>query len=59
MGIFQAIPSTVDLTVDDVLQRLHANRERLEKKVEKKMKEENQYYDQRYGFSGDNKPRAA
>lgn len=51
MGIFQELPSTMDLTVESILSRLHANRARLEKKVQKKRQEENEYYDNRYGFS--------
>ena len=35
-----------------LLRQLHANREKLAKKVEKKMAAEREYYDTRYGFEG-------
>jgi ethanolamine-phosphate cytidylyltransferase len=51
MGIFHELPSTMDLTVESILSRLHANRARLEKKVAKKQQDEKEYYDNRYGFA--------
>ena len=40
------------ITVGAIKDRLEANRERLQKKVEKKLAAEKEYYDQRYGFNG-------
>ena len=51
MGIFRTIPSTVDLTVDAIVMRIQANHERMKAKVEKKMKAEQEYYADRYGFA--------
>jgi len=51
MGIFVEVPSSADLTVDAVVSRIHANHERLQAKVEKKLASEREYYDARYGFA--------
>jgi cytidyltransferase-like protein len=51
MGIYQELASEHELTVETIVGRLQANQERLRAKVEKKMKAENEYYKDRYGFS--------
>lgn len=51
MGIFHTIPSRVDLTVDAIVTRIQDNHERMQAKVERKMKAEQEYYADRYGFA--------
>jgi cytidyltransferase-like protein len=53
MGIYKEIASEHALTVETIVGRLQANQERLRAKVEKKMKAENAYYKERYGFADD------
>ena len=53
MGIFCRLPSQRALTVDVVFARVHANHERLAKKVDRKQAGERDYYARRYGFGDD------
>lgn len=52
MGIFRRLPSTNQLTVDAIVGRIQANHERVQAKIERKMKSEAAYYEARYGFAG-------
>jgi len=51
-GICVEVSSPRDLTVNTIVTRIDANRERYEKKFEKKRKEETAYYDARYKRDG-------
>ena len=46
------VKSPRNLTVNTIVTRIDANRERYEKKFEKKRKEETAYYDARYAREG-------
>ncbi|DAZ94566.1 TPA: hypothetical protein N0F65_004182 [Lagenidium giganteum] len=47
-GIYKQIESPSKLDVRDIVNRINDNRERFEKKLESKMKAEQEYYDDRY-----------
>ena len=51
MGIFKELPSPSPLTVDNIVQRIRANHDRMAAKVERKMAAEKAYYENRYGFA--------
>ena len=55
-GIFTTIPSRNTLSVDNIVERLQANQERMEAKVKRKMAAEKEYYENRYGFATDSEP---
>lgn len=48
LGVFKQIKSPSDLDVKDIVARINDNRERFEKKFEKKMQAEEEYYTKRY-----------
>ena len=50
MGIYSELRSEHALTVDVIVSRLEANREKLQEKINRKAKIEGEYYQQRYGF---------
>jgi len=50
MGIFHELNSEGTLTVDVIIDRIHANRERVDAKVAKKKLSEQDYYNLRYGL---------
>ena len=52
LGIFVPLPSTIDLTVDTIVGRIHNNHEKIQAKINRKAEKEKEYYDNRYGLSG-------
>jgi ethanolamine-phosphate cytidylyltransferase len=52
LGIFVPLPSTIDLTVDTIVGRIHNNHEKIQAKINRKAEKEKEYYDHRYGLSG-------
>mmetsp|Transcript_31167 Transcript_31167/g.41231 ORF Transcript_31167/g.41231 Transcript_31167/m.41231 type:complete len:527 (+) Transcript_31167:333-1913(+) len=51
MGIFHIIESPVDLTLASILERIHFHQDMFQKKIAKKQKVEEEYYNNRYGFT--------
>jgi ethanolamine-phosphate cytidylyltransferase len=49
MGIFREIVSTSELTVGEIVRRIHLNRKRYEARFARKKKKEDAYYAERYG----------
>ena len=52
MGIYKALPSAVDLTVETIVSRIQANHDKVRAKIERKKQSEQEYYEHRYGFKG-------
>ena len=48
LGIFQEVESPSNLSVVDIVSRIHANEDRYKEKFERKIKLEQEYYDDRY-----------
>lgn len=53
MGIFHEMDSPVDLTLSDILTRIHQQQDKFQKKIAKKQEAEDDYYANRYGFRGE------
>jgi len=48
-NIYHKIPSPCDFSLNDIFERIQASQKRFEKKIEKKKKQEQEYYDNLYG----------
>lgn len=48
LGMFEQLQSPSNLSVVEIVSRIHANEERFRNKFEKKAKAEQEYYDIRY-----------
>jgi ethanolamine-phosphate cytidylyltransferase len=59
MGIFTIIESPSDFNIRHILQRIQANQNQFQAKFVRKMKAENEYYNNRYGTSNDKKQLAS
>ena len=51
MGIFRIVKSNSNLTVLEIVRRVQANRERLNKKIARKKKSETEFYKKKHGLS--------
>ncbi|GMH82853.1 hypothetical protein TrST_g8974 [Triparma strigata] len=54
-GIYRKIDSPCDFSLDDIFERIQASQKRFENKIEKKKRQEQEYYDNLYGMKNGEK----